>query len=45
MSSQMGAKVVDLLDEGKKGVMVGLKNGGLVYTPFEEAVKDKHTLI
>ncbi|MGM0874531.1 MAG: 6-phosphofructokinase [Bacillota bacterium] len=44
MSSQMGAKVVDLLDEGKKGVMVGVKNGGLIHTPFKEAVKDKHTL-
>ncbi|MDE3841223.1 6-phosphofructokinase (plasmid) [Bacillus methanolicus] len=44
MSSQMGAKAVDLLVEGKKGLMVGLKNGQLIHTPFEEAVKDKHTV-
>jgi 6-phosphofructokinase 1 len=44
MSSQMGAKAVDLLIEGEKGVMVGLKNGNLVHTPFEEAVKDTHSL-
>jgi 6-phosphofructokinase 1 len=44
MSSQMGAKAVDLLVEGKKGVMVGLKNGQLIYTRFEESVKDMHTI-
>ncbi|MFI8496250.1 6-phosphofructokinase [Peribacillus butanolivorans] len=44
MSSQMGAKAVDLLVEGKKGVMVGLKHGQLIYTPFEEAAKDRHTI-
>ncbi|MBZ5753491.1 6-phosphofructokinase [Metabacillus rhizolycopersici] len=44
MSSQMGAKAVDLLVEGKKGVMVGVKNGQLIYTPFEEAAKDRHTI-
>ncbi|MBO1515546.1 6-phosphofructokinase [Metabacillus bambusae] len=44
MSSQMGAKAVDILVEGSKDVMVGLKNGKLIHTPFEEVVKDKHTL-
>lgn len=44
MSSQMGAKAVDLLVEGKNGVMVGVKNGQLIYTPFEEAAKDRHTI-
>lgn len=44
MSSQMGAKAVDLLVEGKKGLMVGLRNGKLIHTPFEEAAKDKHTI-
>lgn len=39
MSSQMGAKAVDLLIEGKKGVMVGIKKGELIHLPFEVAVK------
>ena len=41
MASQMGAKAVDLLIEGEKGVMVGLKCGKLVHTPFDSAV-EKH---
>lgn len=44
MSSQMGAKAVDLLTEGQKGVMVGLKNGKLTHIPFEEALENKHTI-
>lgn len=40
MSSQMGAMAVDLLTEGNKGVMVGLKNGRLTHTPFQESEKD-----
>jgi 6-phosphofructokinase 1 len=41
MSSQMGAKAVDLIVEREKGVMVGLKSGRLIYSPFEEAAKDE----
>jgi 6-phosphofructokinase 1 len=44
MSSQMGAKAVDLLVEYEKGVMVGLKNGKLIHSPFEEAAKEKHSV-
>ncbi|TCP27789.1 6-phosphofructokinase [Scopulibacillus darangshiensis] len=44
MSSQMGAKAVDLMVEGEKGVMVGLKNGRLIHTSFEEAVKESHMI-
>ncbi|MDQ0862351.1 6-phosphofructokinase [Bacillus sp. V2I10] len=44
MSSQMGAKAVDLLVESEKGVMVGLKNGKLIHSPFEEAAKEKHSV-
>ncbi|WP_428909713.1 6-phosphofructokinase [Niallia sp. Krafla_26] len=44
MGSQMGAKAVDLLAQGEKGEMVGLKNGQLIHVPFEEAAKDKHTI-
>ncbi|MGC4377621.1 6-phosphofructokinase [Fictibacillus sp. Mic-4] len=42
MGSQMGAKAVDLLVEGEKGVMVGWKKGQLIHLPFAEAAKDKH---
>lgn len=41
MASQMGAKAVDLLIQGEKGVMVGIKSGKLVHTPFDSAV-EKH---
>lgn len=44
MGSQMGAKAVDLIVEGEKGVMVGLKSGRLIYSPFEEAVKGEQTV-
>ncbi|PLR81167.1 6-phosphofructokinase [Bacillus canaveralius] len=44
MSSQMGGKAVDLLTEGEKGVLVGLKNGRLVHTSFDEAAKHEHTI-
>ncbi|WP_067727594.1 6-phosphofructokinase [Oceanobacillus damuensis] len=44
ISSQMGAKAVDLLIEGEKGMMVGLKNGRLIHLSFEEATKEKHKI-
>lgn len=44
MASQMGAKAVDLLIEGEKGVMVGLKCGKLIHAPFDDAAKDKHQI-
>ncbi|MEJ9233036.1 6-phosphofructokinase [Peribacillus butanolivorans] len=44
MSSQMGEKAVDLLVEGEKGVMVGLINGKLIHSSFEEAAKEKYTI-
>ncbi len=44
MASQMGAKAVDLLIEGEKGVMVGLKYGKLIHAPFDDAAKDKHQI-
>lgn len=44
MASQMGAKAVDLLIEGEKGVMVGLKCGKLIHSPFDDAAKDKHQI-
>ncbi|MED1472773.1 6-phosphofructokinase [Bacillus salipaludis] len=44
MSSQMGAMAVDLLTEGKSGVMVGLKNGRLTHTFFTESQKEKNNV-
>ncbi|MBS4216185.1 MULTISPECIES: 6-phosphofructokinase [Neobacillus] len=44
MSSQMGALAVDLLMEGKKGVMVGVKSGQLTFTTFVEVEKGRHTI-
>ncbi|WP_423800636.1 6-phosphofructokinase [Neobacillus sp. SAB-20_R2A] len=44
MSSQMGALAVDLIIEGKKGVMVGVKNGQLTHTTFTEIEKDRHKI-
>lgn len=44
VGSQMGAKAVDLLVEGERGVMVGWKEGQLTHVSFEEAAQDKHTI-
>ncbi|MED4069915.1 6-phosphofructokinase [Priestia endophytica] len=44
ISSQMGAKAVDLLMKGEKGVMVGVKNGQLIYRPLEELMEDQHVI-
>lgn len=44
IGSQMGARAVDLLENGERGVMVGCKNGHLMHTSFVDAVKDKHTI-
>ena len=34
----LGAAAVEALKEGQRNVMVGLKNGELVYTPFCQAL-------
>ncbi|MCH6268506.1 6-phosphofructokinase [Neobacillus citreus] len=44
MGSQMGALAVDLLTDGKQGVMVGLKNGQLTHTTFAEVEKVRHKI-
>lgn len=44
MASQMGALAVDLIIQGEKGVMVGLKNGKMCHAPFTEAAVDKHRI-
>jgi 6-phosphofructokinase 1 len=44
IASRMGAKAIDLLIEGEKGVMVGWKNCQLIHMPFEKAAEEKHIL-
>jgi 6-phosphofructokinase 1 len=38
-SSRMGFAAVEALRSGKKGVMIGIVNNQVVYTPFKKAVK------
>ena len=38
-ASQMGMEAVKALLEGKKGIMIGLVNREITYTPFEKAIK------
>lgn len=42
IASKMGVGAVDLLCQGKKGLMVGIKNNQLRAIPFEEAYMEKH---
>lgn len=44
LGSQMGAKAVDLLIEGRAGVMVGIQNNQMAAVPFEEALGQAHQL-
>lgn len=44
MSSLMGAEAVDLLLEGNKGLMVGLKDGRLSHKPFEEIARGERII-
>ena len=41
LATRMGAACVSALREGRTGVMVGIVNDEVVYTPFEEAVDKK----
>lgn len=42
MASRMGAKAVDLLIEGKKGIMVGWRSCQLIEVPFNIAKEERH---
>lgn len=44
LGSQMGAKAVDLLLEGKAGMMVGIQNNQIVEVAFEQALTNTHQL-
>ncbi len=37
LASRMGAQAITALDEGQRNVMIGIKNGELVYVPFSKA--------
>lgn len=41
LASRMGVKVVESLLEGKSNYMVGLQNGKMELTPFDNAIKGK----
>lgn len=41
LASRMGYEAVEALAKGKKGVMVGQVNGEIVFTPFENAIRDE----
>ncbi len=43
-ASQMGIAAVEGILEGRKGVMVGIKNRKMVYVPFERTVKHHKTV-
>jgi 6-phosphofructokinase 1 len=44
ISSQMGFSALEALLNGKKNVMIGIVNKNIVFTPFENAVKQKQKL-
>ena len=41
LGTQLGVKAVEALIEGKKGLMVGIDNGKIIYTPLNKALKGK----
>ncbi|WP_227935213.1 6-phosphofructokinase [Alkalihalobacillus deserti] len=44
MASRFGAKAIDLLIDGEKGVMVGWKNCQIIHMSFEKAAEEQHIL-
>jgi 6-phosphofructokinase 1 len=45
LASMLGYASIKALKEGQQGVMVGLVNKQIVYTPFEEAIKNRKGII
>lgn len=41
LGTQLGVKAVEALIEGKNGLMVGIENGKIIYTPLNKALKGK----
>ena len=44
LASRMGAQAITALREGQRNVMIGIKNGELVYVPFSKATTHKHSI-
>lgn len=44
LASRMGAQAIVALDEGQRNVMIGIKNGELVYVPFSKATQHKQSI-
>ena len=44
LASKMGATAIEALSEGQRNVMIGIKNGELVYVPFKKAVAHLHKM-
>ena len=42
LASKMGASAIEALSEGQRNVMIGIKNGELVYVPFKTAGAHLH---
>ncbi|MFR9556071.1 MAG: 6-phosphofructokinase [Rikenellaceae bacterium] len=41
LASRMGEKAIEALVEGQRNIMIGTKNGELVYVPFNKAINHK----
>lgn len=44
LASRMGAQAIVALREGQRNVMIGIKNGELVYVPFSKATQHKQSI-
>lgn len=44
LASRMGAQAIVALGEGQRNVMIGIKNGELVYVPFSKATQHKQSI-
>ena len=44
LASKMGAQAITALMEGQRNVMIGIKNGDLVYVPFSKATQHCSTI-
>lgn len=44
LASRMGAQAITALMEGQRNVMIGIKNGELVYVPFSKATQHSSTI-
>ncbi len=44
LASRMGERAVEALMEGQRNVMIGIKNGDLVYVPFKRAINHENTI-